>query len=43
MLLEDEALWADGRLMSGVFQLLRALGAHRYSQVGASCAWKRRP
>ncbi|KAG2450559.1 hypothetical protein HYH02_005060 [Chlamydomonas schloesseri] len=32
VLLEDEALWGDGRLMGGVFQLLRALGAHRHAQ-----------
>ena len=38
MLLEDEELWGDGRLMGGVFQLLRALGAHRHAQVGAQAA-----
>eukprot|EP00198_Chlamydomonas_reinhardtii_P013530 XP_001702867.1 predicted protein [Chlamydomonas reinhardtii] len=32
VLLEDEELWGDGRLMGGVFQLLRALGAHRHAQ-----------
>ncbi|KAG2440893.1 hypothetical protein HXX76_003747 [Chlamydomonas incerta] len=32
VLLEDEGLWGDGRLMEGVFQLLRALGAHRHAQ-----------
>ncbi|KXZ56776.1 hypothetical protein GPECTOR_1g7 [Gonium pectorale] len=31
-LLEDPELWADGGLMQGVLQLLRALGAHRHAQ-----------
>ncbi|EFJ43827.1 hypothetical protein VOLCADRAFT_106660 [Volvox carteri f. nagariensis] len=30
-LLDDPELWRDGALLQGVFQLLRALGAHRHS------------
>lgn len=31
-LLDEPNLWSDGELLQGVFQLLRALGAHRHSQ-----------
>jgi hypothetical protein len=31
-LLDEAQLWGDGKLLQGVFQLLRALGAHRHSQ-----------
>ncbi|GIL75794.1 hypothetical protein Vretifemale_5521 [Volvox reticuliferus] len=31
-LLDEPDLWRDGELLQGVFQLLRALGAHRYAQ-----------
>ncbi|GLC33007.1 hypothetical protein PLESTB_000381100 [Pleodorina starrii] len=31
-LLDEPDLWRDGQLLQGVFQLLRALGAHRHCQ-----------
>ncbi|GIL44483.1 hypothetical protein Vafri_1935 [Volvox africanus] len=31
-LLDEPDLWRDGELLQGVFQLLRALGAHRHAQ-----------